>query len=388
MKLLRTLSTRSLVLVVVAAAVLGGAGATIAIASGGSGPVPAQKPLAQAIHDGLAAPEPEGISARITFTNRLFPSAALEGRVGSALMSGASGRLWARNDGRGRLELQSTAGDVQIVWSPAEITIYDASSNTVYRSNLPASKAEHQEKAPLSLAKIEDFLSQLGGHATVSGAKPSNVAGREAYTVSASPKDSAGLLDSVQVAWDAVHGVPLRAAIYARGSSKPVLALEATDISFGQVPTSNVEIAPPAGAKTVTLPTPSNQKTHKGRREPRGADSKDRRESAAAGFPVSAPASLLGLKRTGIHVLGGTGAKTALVVYGEGLGAIVVAEQKAGEKTAQLNALPQVPLAGATGHELSTPLGTILEWRRGGVMFLLAGSVPAATADAAANALR
>ena len=32
-------------------------------------------------------------------------------------MSGASGRLWVTNDGRGRLELQSDAGDAQIVWN-------------------------------------------------------------------------------------------------------------------------------------------------------------------------------------------------------------------------------------------------------------------------------
>ena len=32
-------------------------------------------------------------------------------------MSGASGRLWLTNDGRGRIELQSDAGDAQIVWN-------------------------------------------------------------------------------------------------------------------------------------------------------------------------------------------------------------------------------------------------------------------------------
>ncbi len=53
-------------------------------------------------------------------------------RSGSALMSGASGRLWVTNDGRGRLELQSDAGDAQIVWNDDEVTVYDASSNTVY----------------------------------------------------------------------------------------------------------------------------------------------------------------------------------------------------------------------------------------------------------------
>ena len=42
----------------------------------------------------------------------------------------------------------------------------------------------------------------------------------------------------------------------------------------------------------------------------------------------------------------------------------------------------------ATGHELSTPLGTIVGWRSGGVSFVLAGSVTAATAAADAAAVQ
>ena len=107
MKLLRTLSTSRLVLLIVGVVALAAGGAAIAVAaSGGSGPTPPQKPLAQALHDSLAGPAPEGVTARIKFTNKLFPSGAITGQVGSALMSGASGRLWATNDGRGRLELQ------------------------------------------------------------------------------------------------------------------------------------------------------------------------------------------------------------------------------------------------------------------------------------------
>jgi outer membrane lipoprotein-sorting protein len=380
-RFLRTLSTRSILLIGVAAALLVVGGTTIAIAAGGSGPVPPAKPLARAVHDGLVAPAPSGVTARIHFTNRLLPTGALQVQAGSALLSGASGRLWMRDDGRGRLELQSTAGDVQVVWNQKQVTVYDASSNTVYRADLPASKARHRDRTgPLSQAEIEDFLTQVGKHATLSGALPSNVAGRKAYTVTASPKDKAGLIDSIEVAWDAARGVPLRAAVYAKGSTKPVLALEATDISFGSVPDRNVDVAPPSGARPLQVPV---LRTHEGRRQ--GPEPKD---SAAVGFPVTAPGTLLGLRRTAVHVFGEAGSKTALVVYGEGLGSIVVAEQKAGDDGSRLDGLPEVRLHGATGHELTTPLGTILQWRRGGLTYLLAGSVPAATAHAAANGLR
>ena len=200
MKFLRTLSTRSLLLVGVAAALLIVGGTTIAIAStGGSGPVPASKPLPSALHEGLAASKPAGITARIPFTNGLFPNGALLGQVGSALMSGASGRLWMRDDGRGRLELQSNAGDVQVVWKQGQATVYDASSNTVYRIELSAGQPQARH-APPGVAGIGAFLAQLTKHVNVSSARPSNVAGRPAYTVQLSPKEPGGLLGSVRFA--------------------------------------------------------------------------------------------------------------------------------------------------------------------------------------------
>src|SRR6266536_1349598 len=124
-------------MLIVGVVALAAGGAAIAVAaSGGSGPTPPPKPLAEALHDSLAGPASEGVTARIKFTNKLFPSGAITGQVGSALMSGASGRLWATNDGRGRLELQSDAGDVQVVWNDTEVTVYDASSNTGDRKSV------------------------------------------------------------------------------------------------------------------------------------------------------------------------------------------------------------------------------------------------------------
>src|SRR5207302_195254 len=92
---------------------------------------------------------------------KLFPSGALTGAAGSALLSGATGRLWATNDGRGRLELQSGAGDAQIVWNADKVTAYDASSNTVYSFTLPqhSSPATPDTGTPPALSEITSFLS-------------------------------------------------------------------------------------------------------------------------------------------------------------------------------------------------------------------------------------
>src|SRR5438034_9014852 len=85
------------------------------------------------------------------------------------------------------------------------------------------------------------------------------------------------------------------------------------------------------------------------------------------------------------------GGKSARVVYGHGRGAILVVERKAegaGSSNGMLSSLPTVSLDGVSAHELSTQLGTVIEWQRGGTAYVLAGSLPAAAAEAAARQLK
>src|ERR1700704_6285559 len=131
---LRRLPTLRLFLSLGTLLAAGAAAAVIAVtATSGTGGPPAAEPLAQAVHDALSAGAPEGVSARVVFTNKLLPSSDLFGNFSSALLSGASGRLWLTNDGHGRIELQSDAGDTQIVWDSSSLSVYDASSNTAYK---------------------------------------------------------------------------------------------------------------------------------------------------------------------------------------------------------------------------------------------------------------
>jgi outer membrane lipoprotein-sorting protein len=383
---LRRLSTRSLIALVAAVCAVAIGGAAIAVAAGGSGPAPAPQPLDQAIQGALTATHPAGVTARVTFTNKLFPSGALLGQTGSALMSGASGRLWIAADGHGRIELQSDAGDVQIVWNDQTISVYDASSNTVYRADLPSgtTSAASGAGSPPALSDIDNFLTELGAHWSVSDAQPTNVGGQPAYSVSVSPKHDGGLLGSVELAWDAVAGVPLRIGIDAQGSSSPVLELAVTQISYGAVAASDVDITPPAGAKVVDLGT--GPQSGSGGSTP--AVTGLAAVQAAAPFPVVAPDSLVGLPRQDVRLVGGD---TALVLYGQGLGGIALVERasdSSGAAGSQLSGLPTVSLDGVTAHELATQLGTVLEWQGGGTSFVLAGSLPAAAAEAAARAVK
>jgi hypothetical protein len=387
---LRTTSTRRLIAGSALTIVIVVGGVAAAMAAGGGGTAPPAKALDAAIHDSLAAPKPVGITARVHFTNNLISTGALP--TGSPLLTGADGRLWLSGN-RLRLELQSTAGDAQISVGGGLISVYDASSNTVYKATLPADKATGaasgtSDHTVPSTTEISSALSQLAQQATVSGAEPTTQAGQGAYKVTVTPRHDAGLLGQAEIAWDASNGIPLHISLAAAGSSSPVLALDVTDITYGSVDSSALAITPPASAKVVDL-TPVTQ--------PGTAGSPGHTVTtglapvqAAVPFTLAAPDTLVGLPRTGVRLISDGKDAAALVTYGQSLGAIAVIERaapKAGDTSSPLSGLPSISINGATGHELPTALGTIVTVERGGVSYTLIGSLPPNAAEAALRAV-
>jgi outer membrane lipoprotein-sorting protein len=370
---------------VVVTLVIGGVGIAQAV---GGGATPPRKSLDQAIYDAAKAAEPDGITARIHFTNDLLPSGSLANGATSPVITGADGRLWLTNDGRLRLELQSDAGDAQIVSDGKRFTVYDATSNTVYTGALPQQQRSADKAArPLTLDAVRQHLTELGQMWTLSGATPTNTAGQPSYTVRIAPKDDGGLLGAAQLAWDAAHGVPLRAAVYAQGQASPVLELEATEISYGKVPAADVDVKPPAGAKTVELNPPVGHDVRGRPAQVQGLAAVQRE----VGFPVSAPDSLAGIPRREVGLVRFGSENGALATYGQGLGAIFVLERKADAQSAGRPTdlrLPEINIDGVTGSELATALGTVVTFERNGVSYTVAGSVPPIAAENAARGLK
>ncbi len=402
MSLLRTLPTGRLIALLVAVAAIAAGGTAIALGAVGGGPVPPAKPLARAVHDAIAAPDVNGITARITFTNKLIDSSSLEG--GGPLLKGAKGRLWLGDGKKLRLELQTDNGDAQIVSDGVNAWVYDSGSHTVYRGKLPQDEqpADKADGKLPTLAEVQTSLNELAKTADLSRATPGSVAGRPAYTVRISPKHDGGLLGAGALAWDAANGVPLRAAVYAQGNNAPVLELKAEHIRYGKAPASDFAVSPPADAKVVNVDVPSSAPagaTH----ESGGGDHAVTGVGAvskAVPFKLSAPATLVGLPRHEVRLVDWKGKKAAVVTYGQDLGGMVVIQQpaepaaaakpqpsgKRGDRGGGLT-LPKVSINGATGEELDTALATMIRFERGGVAYTVLGSVPPAAAQAAARGL-
>jgi outer membrane lipoprotein-sorting protein len=394
---LRRISTRRLLSICALALVIVIGGTAVALATSGGGPKPPAKPLATAVHDALEAPAVPGISADIHFTNNLIDASSLEGK--DPILAGATGRLWASpaDGGKLRLELQAeeSGNDSQVLVEGRHFEIYDGTSETVYEGTLPEEEeggegegAEAGDGVP-SVERIQESIDRAGKRVDLSGAIPSDVAGRATYTVWAAPSHDGGLLGRVELSFDAGNGIPLRGAVYSSESSSPVLELAATGVNFEAVPASVFEISPPEGAKVVDL-------SAKGMK---GADGKPTQAIGAEAvrgaidFPLAAPQSLAGLPQSDVRAIELDGHTAALVTYGKGLGGIAVIESKSSpEGDAAMGGpgalgLPKIAIGDVKGEELDTALGSVLRFSREGVDYIVLGSVPPAAVEAAARGL-
>jgi outer membrane lipoprotein-sorting protein len=345
-----------------------GVSATALASALGTGPTPPAKPLPDAIHDALGGAPVEGVSANIQLTDHLLEGANLASggdSVGAAgqllsspLLTGASGRMWIAKDGRVRLELQAEKGDTQVLYDGHTVSIYDAASNTLYRYTPPAGSepgppAEHHEVP--TVAKIEEAISH-SDHVNVSGATPTDIAGQAAYTVRVSPKEPGSLIGGAELSWDAVHGVPLRAAIYSSNSpSSPTIELAASEVSYGPVADSVFAFTPPPDAKIEEIVLP-------------------KKNPAKSTDPAT---------HTGDH--------PQVTAHGQGVATVAVLESKMKEGAKRSSTLPEglqkVKINGIEASELPTALGTLLSFERSGVRYLVAGAVDPAAVEAVAKGL-
>jgi outer membrane lipoprotein-sorting protein len=398
---LRTASTRRLLGAIAAVILAVAAGATIAIAATGGGPVPREQRLASAIHQALTAGKVAGISADIKFTNRLINSSQIEGSS-DPLLNGGSGHIWVSSSGQLRLELYGDNGDPAVVVDKTSWWVSDPSSQTVYEGTLPKDVSTQHKKAKHdstpTIAQIQADLNRLAKHVVISKADPTDLAGQPTYRVRMSPKHDRGLIGQAELAWDAIHGVPLKVGVYARGDNTPVLALEATGITYGAVDSSIFSISPPSGYKVVKVTSSAGKGGGRTGRHAHAAVAGVAAVAKRVPFRLRAPAKLAGLQRESATVLGSSH-PTALITYGQGLGGIAVLEQASDRSSARAQpkfgsgtdgtrlTLPSVRIGRATGQELDTALGTVIRFTRGGVTYTVIGSVTPRVADSAAKAL-
>jgi hypothetical protein len=390
---LTTSSRRSLGWIGLAVVMLAALTVTALAMSRNTHKTPPKRPLAVALHNALSARPVAGVSARFMLSEHLLPGSSTA--FSNSPLAGASGSVWA-SGGRVRLLIHSQLGTEQLTYDGGTLSVFDPKQHSVYVVDLKkqtaskeaASKeaAASKHDAVPSVAEIGRMLTRLSSEALLSGAIPDNLAGRPAYTVKLTPRHNAGLIGQVQLAWDATHGVPLRFAIYPRGSTTPAIELAVSHISYGKLHASDLAMRMPHNTKVVHVDLPTQSDVRHATRHTSSATGPTA-VARAVGFRLSAPATLAGQTRGLVRSVDFGGHTAALLVYGRGLGSVVVLEQRMSRSPSPLAVLPSASVNGLRGRELETTLGTLVQFSRGGVTYTVVGSQTAATIMGAAQSL-
>jgi len=99
-----------------------------------------------------------------------------------------------------------------------------------------------QEAADLALKAIDPTT-------VVSTGNSAKIAGRDAYELILSPRDTSSLVGQVRLAIDAKQHVPLRVQVLPKGSAQASIEVGFTQVSFARPDDAQFNFAPPAGAK-------------------------------------------------------------------------------------------------------------------------------------------
>jgi outer membrane lipoprotein-sorting protein len=260
--------------------VVGGALA-LPLSAGAAVPLPERSP--QEVLTLLAESEVEAFSGTVEQTSDLglpaLPSLSGSGsEFGAgleALTADHRARVFADGPDRLRLQVLDDLGERQLVLNGEEAWTYDFRENEATRLTLPADAQArieaklHQLDAArtpsaetLTPAEIASrALAAIDPSTVVTTRDNVRVAGRSAYDLVLTPRTSDTLVGSVAIAVDAKTGMPLRAAITARGESSPAVSVAFSELSLETPEADLFTFAPPAGAEVTekTLPSPDAQ---------------------------------------------------------------------------------------------------------------------------------
>ena len=163
--------------------------------------------------------------------------------------------VWYAGKNQQRFALLGQLSEDDLIHNGTDLWSYDSSTRTVTHKTLPPDATDNVGSALASAAPAldpqaaaEKALAAIDPTTGVVVDRTARVAGRAAYQLQLTPKDTRSLIGSVQIAVDAATSVPLRVQIFAKGATSPAFEVGFTSVSFNVPNASIFEFVPPAGA--------------------------------------------------------------------------------------------------------------------------------------------
>ncbi|MFI8961518.1 outer membrane lipoprotein carrier protein LolA [Streptomyces sp. NPDC053493] len=260
---------------VVPVAVAGVAAATIglvpALAASGDPDLP--EITAQQLIEKIAASDTQTLSGTFKISTDLglpsfaglLPSAPAGGSASAdpsakltELVSGSHTlRVAADGPDRQKLTLLDGSDEYSLIHNGDDVWAYDSRSNEVFHEKDGKKGEGHrgeapEEKLPATPKQLADEVLKAAGDTTsitVSGT--AKVAGRDAYQLVVTPKQSGSTVESVTIAVDAANGTPLKFTLASVSGGKPVVDAGFTKVDFGKPDAGTFAFTAPKGAKVT-----------------------------------------------------------------------------------------------------------------------------------------
>jgi outer membrane lipoprotein-sorting protein len=208
---------------------------------------------------------PAAMSGTIVETAKLglpdLPTSQLPGGSGLSLATLFTGshtmRVWYGGPAQQRVALLAPLSERDVIHNGKDLWTFTSTTNEVTHSTVPqheSSKASGDVTSTTPPSVAREVLSTLAPSTRVSVDKSAVVAGRSAYELVLTPRDSRTLIGSVRIAIDSATSVPLQVQVYAVGAQSPAVQIGFTDVSFDQPPASVFDFSPPAGSSVTQQP--------------------------------------------------------------------------------------------------------------------------------------
>jgi outer membrane lipoprotein-sorting protein len=256
------------------------AGVIAAVASGvltaGANPPLPARTAAQLLVDVQNA-RVDGLSGTIVSTAKLglpeLPSAgpAAPGASLTSLLTGPHTlRVWTSGTDKHRVALLGSLGESDVVQNGRDVWLWASDTRTATHYRLPAGAAEPKEAPPVPTGltpqqAADAALKAIDPSTAVSTDGTASVAGRSAYELVLSPRDSRSLVGQVRLALDAETRIPLRVQVFPRASTAgPAYEVGFTRISFTRPGDEQFRFTPPRGTTVKDEADPANTRNGPG----------------------------------------------------------------------------------------------------------------------------
>ena len=259
-----------------AAVVVIGGGAAAGTIVANADPALPERSAAQLLVD-LQNADPDGLSGTVVQSADLgLPGIAgllgnVQGSGGlTSLIAGSNtARVWYAGEDKARFALLGTNGETDVIRNGSDVWVWSSTDNTGTHVKLPASTPDAKPSAvpsglPSSPQEAADAaLKAIDETTAVTTTGTAEVAGRTAYELVLTPRETSSLVGQVRLAIDPEHHIPLRVDVIAKNNSNPAFRVAFEQISFAVPGDDQFAFNPPAGAKITEEKLPAGEQRAK-----------------------------------------------------------------------------------------------------------------------------